>query len=67
LFWNELDETLIVGPKMLQDMIEKIRIVQQNMKAAQDRQQSYANQRRKPLEFEKEDKVFLKVSPIKEV
>ena len=38
---------------MLQDMIEKIRIVQQNMKAAQDRQKSYANQRRKPLEFEK--------------
>ena len=52
---------------MLQDMIEKIRIVQQNMKAAQDRQKSYANQRRKPLEFENEDKVFLKVSPIKEV
>ena len=67
LFWNELDETLIVGPKMLQDMIEKSRIVQQNMKAAQDRQKSYANQRRKPLEFEKEEKVFLKVSPIKEV
>ena len=38
LCWGELDETLIVGPEMLQDMIEKIRIVQQNMKAAQDRQ-----------------------------
>ena len=34
LCWNELDETLIVGPEKLQDMIEKIRIVQQNMKAA---------------------------------
>ena len=38
--------------------IERIRIVQQNMKAAQDRQKSYANQRRKTLEFEKEDKSF---------
>ena len=37
LSWNKLDETLFVGPEMLQDMIEKIRIVQQNMKAAQDR------------------------------
>ena len=34
LSWNKLDETLVVGPKMLQDMMEKIRIVQQNMKAA---------------------------------
>ena len=49
---------------MLQDMIEKIKIVQQNMKDAQDRQKSYADQRRKPLEREK---VFLKVSPIKGV
>ena len=47
--------------------IERIKIVQQNMKAAQDRQKSYADQRRKPLEFEKEDKVFLKIPPIKEV
>ena len=37
------------------------------MKAAEGRQKSYADQRRKPLEFEKEDKVFLKVSPITEV
>ena len=45
---------------MLQDITEKIRIVQQNRKAAQDRQKSYADHRSKPLEFEKEDKVFRK-------
>jgi len=35
------------------------------MKAAQNRQKAYADRRRKPLEFEEGDKVFLKVSPIK--
>ena len=62
-----MDETLIVGPEMLQAMTEKIRIVQQNLKAAQDRQKSYADQHRKPLESEEGDNVFLKVSPIKGV
>ncbi|XP_074277490.1 uncharacterized protein LOC141601120 [Silene latifolia] len=37
------------------------------MKAAQDRQKSYADVRRRPLEFEVGDKVFLKVSPMKGV
>ncbi|GJW39198.1 putative reverse transcriptase domain-containing protein [Tanacetum coccineum] len=37
------------------------------IQAAQDRQKSYANRRRKPLEFEVEDKVMLKVSPWKGV
>jgi len=37
------------------------------MKAAEGKPKSYTDQRRKPLEFEEEDKVFLKVSPIKGV
>ncbi|KAI3816319.1 hypothetical protein L1987_16012 [Smallanthus sonchifolius] len=37
------------------------------MKSAQDRQKSYADQRRKPLEFQVWDKVMLKVSPLKGV
>jgi len=60
-------EIVIAEPEMLQDMIEKIKIVQQNMKVAQDRQKSYADQRCKPLELEEGDKVCLKVSPIKGV
>ena len=35
--WNELAETLIVGPEMIQKMTKKIRVVQQNMKGVQDR------------------------------
>jgi len=46
-------------------MIEKIIIMQQNMKVVQDRQKSYTEQHCKPLEFEEGDNIFLKVYPIK--
>ncbi|GJV97983.1 putative reverse transcriptase domain-containing protein [Tanacetum coccineum] len=39
----------------------------EKLKAARDRQKSYANNRRKPLEFEVGDRVMLKVSPWKGV
>ncbi|GKF82355.1 hypothetical protein Tco_0244011, partial [Tanacetum coccineum] len=39
----------------------------ERLKAASDRQKSYANNRRKPLEFEVGDQVLLKVSPWKGV
>ncbi|XP_073035396.1 uncharacterized protein [Primulina eburnea] len=41
----------------------KVKLIQQRLKAAQDRQASYANKRRRPLEFQQGDRVFLKVSP----
>jgi hypothetical protein len=37
--------------------------MKERLKIAQDRQKSYANKRRKPLEFEEDDPVFLKVTP----
>ena len=46
---------------------EKIQIVRERLKVAQDRQMSYANTRRKDLEFEVDDMVFLKVAPWKGV
>jgi len=42
-------------------------VIKRNLKAAQDRQKSYADRRRKDLEFEVGDQVFLKVSPWKGV
>jgi hypothetical protein len=35
------------------------------MKAAQDKQKSYTNRRKRPLEFNVGDKVYLKVAPWK--
>ncbi|MGG6712892.1 UNVERIFIED_CONTAM: hypothetical protein ITH36_25065 [Salmonella enterica subsp. enterica serovar Weltevreden] len=42
-------------------------MIRQDMKAAQDRQKSWADSKRRPLEFEVGDKVYLKVSPMKGV
>ena len=51
---------------MIQETVEKIKIIK-IMKAMRDRQKSYVNQRRKPLEFRLGDKVLLKVSLVKEI
>ena len=65
--WTELDEHKIIGPDLVKDIEEKVRIIQQRLKAASDRQRSYANLKRKDIEYEFGDKVFLKVSPWKKI
>lgn len=48
-------------------MIKDIKLIRSRMKQAQDRQKSYADLKRKDIEFKVGDKVFLKVSPYKQV
>ncbi|GJS06471.1 hypothetical protein Tco_0363267 [Tanacetum coccineum] len=52
---------------MVQETTDKVVMIKERLKAARDRQKSYANNRRKPLEFEVGDQVLLKVSPWKGV
>jgi hypothetical protein len=59
--WDNPADRLMVGPKMLQEMENMVRKVQQNLKEAQDRQKSYADQKRRHLEFQTGDHVYLKV------
>ena len=61
--WIELGEHKIIGPDLVKDIEEKVRIIKERLKAASDRQRSYANSKRKDIEYEVGDKVFLKVSP----
>ncbi|RVW21919.1 Transposon Ty3-I Gag-Pol polyprotein [Vitis vinifera] len=63
LCWIKMGESRLLGPKIVQETIEKIQIIKEKLKTAQDRQKSYADQRRRPLEFEEGDWVFVKVSP----
>ncbi|XP_073035231.1 uncharacterized protein [Primulina eburnea] len=51
--------------EFIQEMKDKVELIRKRMKAAQDRQASYANKRRRPLEFQVGDYVFLKVSPFR--
>ncbi|KAF5824178.1 putative nucleotidyltransferase, Ribonuclease H [Helianthus annuus] len=67
LCWAEVGDSQITGPEMVVDTTEKIAQIRQRMAAARDRQKSYADKRRKPLEFQVGDRVLLKVSPWKGV
>nr|GEU82501.1 putative reverse transcriptase domain-containing protein [Tanacetum cinerariifolium] len=73
--WVEVGDVQLIGPEIIHETTEKIvqirlihetteKIVQirQHLQAARDRQRSYANVRRKPLEFQIGDRVMLKVS-----
>ena len=58
-------QQVLLGPEILHQAAEKVQVIQQRMKAAQDRYKSYADKSRRPLEFQVGDHVFLKVSPTK--
>ncbi|CAL0332709.1 unnamed protein product [Lupinus luteus] len=63
LCWFETGENLILGPDVVQQTTEKIRMIRENMKTAQSRQKSYYDKRRHPLSFEEGDHVFMRVVP----
>ncbi|GJS22096.1 putative reverse transcriptase domain-containing protein [Tanacetum coccineum] len=63
----EVGEGRLIGPELVQETTEKISQIKDRLKAARDRQKSYADKRRKPLEFSIGDYVLLKVSPWKGV
>jgi hypothetical protein len=63
LHWDQPGERHVFGPNILLETEENIRMV--HLKAAQSRQRSYADTRRRELSFEVGDYVYLKVSPIR--
>ncbi|GJZ70122.1 putative reverse transcriptase domain-containing protein [Tanacetum coccineum] len=67
IMWAEVGEGQLIGPELVQETTEKISQIKDRLKAARDRQKSYADKRRKPLEFSVGDYVLLKVSPWKGV
>ncbi|GKD70616.1 putative reverse transcriptase domain-containing protein [Tanacetum coccineum] len=65
--WAEVGDVQLTGPEIIHETTEKIVQIRQRLQAARDRHRSYANIRRKPLEFQVGDRVMLKVSPRKGV
>ena len=63
LWWTKVGESSITSPDMIRDTSEKVSLIRQRLLMAQNWQKSYAVVRRRPLELEIGDHVFLKVMP----
>ncbi|GJT71310.1 putative reverse transcriptase domain-containing protein [Tanacetum coccineum] len=67
IMWAEVGEGQLIGPELVQETTEKILQIKDRIKTAHNRQKSYTDKRRNPLEFSVGDNVLLKVSPWKGV
>jgi hypothetical protein len=65
LFWNEPVENQIFGLDILREAERQVQMVRENLKLAQSRQKSYADNRRRELRFQVGDFVYRKVSPMR--
>ncbi|GJR95381.1 hypothetical protein Tco_0267555 [Tanacetum coccineum] len=61
--WTKDWESSLSGLELVQETTDKVVLVKEKPKAARDHQKSYVDFRSKPLEFEVEDHVLLRVSP----
>ncbi|GKA75332.1 hypothetical protein Tco_0781710 [Tanacetum coccineum] len=64
---SQVGTVQLTGPELVQETTERIIQIKQRIQTARDRQKSYADLKRKPMEFQDRDKVMLKVSPWKGV
>ncbi|KAK5771842.1 hypothetical protein PVK06_048093 [Gossypium arboreum] len=67
LYWTELSEKKMHGVELIRETEEKVKVIRDSIKAASDRQKSYADLKRKEIEFQVGDRVFLRVSPWKKI
>ncbi|GJZ36113.1 putative reverse transcriptase domain-containing protein [Tanacetum coccineum] len=65
--WAEVGKVQLTGPDIVQETTKKLIQIKKRMQASHDRQKSYADLKHKPMDFQVEDKVMLKVSPWKRV
>jgi hypothetical protein len=67
LNWVEVGDRGHYGPDLIKKARDQVRVIQGHLKSAQSRQKNYADKRRRPLQFEVGDYVYLKVSPMRGV
>ncbi|GJZ75653.1 putative reverse transcriptase domain-containing protein [Tanacetum coccineum] len=67
IYWAEVGDAQLTGSEIVRETTKKIIQIKHRLQASRDRQRSYTNKRRRPLEFQVGDKVMLKVSPWKGV
>jgi hypothetical protein len=62
---DQTGERQFFGPKLIQEAEDQVCIIKENLRVAQTREKSYTDNRRRPLEFEDGDHVYLKMSPLR--
>nr|GEV95396.1 putative reverse transcriptase domain-containing protein [Tanacetum cinerariifolium] len=67
VIWAKVGESQLIGPEIMQETMEKIMQIKERLKMARSLKKSFADKRRKSLEFNIGDRVLLKVSPWKGV
>ena len=67
LCWDEVGKRKLSGPEIVQVTTDNVKVIRDRLKIAQDRQKSYADNRRRDLEFQVGDQVFMSISPWKGV
>ncbi|GJV10375.1 retrovirus-related pol polyprotein from transposon TNT 1-94 [Tanacetum coccineum] len=62
--WVEVGQVQLIGPEIVQETTKKIIQIKQRMQAAHDRQKSYADLKRKPMDFQVKDKLSFRVGDV---
>ncbi|GJU89837.1 hypothetical protein Tco_1302260 [Tanacetum coccineum] len=61
VLWVEIRDSSLIRPELVQETTNKVVLIKEKLKAARDRQKSYADKRRKPLEFEVGDRILERI------
>ncbi|XP_049364539.1 uncharacterized protein LOC125829347 [Solanum verrucosum] len=67
LCWSEVGDRKLVGPEIVQQTEDKVKIIKDRLKISSDRLKLYVDLKRRDIEYQVGDKVFLKVSPWKKI
>ena len=65
--WDEVGDRQLFGPDLIKESKQKVKLIRDRLKVAQSRQKSYANSKRKAIEYEVGDRIYLRVSPLRGV
>ena len=63
--WSEVGESSILGPDIIHEAMEKVRMIRDRLAVAYNSQNSYADNRKMAIKFEVGDQVYMKISPMK--
>jgi hypothetical protein len=64
LLWSGVGEHSFLGPDIIQEAEEKVKLIKDRLKIGQSRQKSYADNKRREVTYEAGDRAYLRVSPL---